>query len=108
MRIDKLEPLLYKLYNAGKVNRHRKSILILGPPGTGKSLTVYRLAQRIAKNLGKKFVDYNDDLAQEILANPEEYFVYVDFLLNQCEPSDLIGIPRRGLGNFLFLVSGER
>lgn len=33
VRIDKLMPFLLKLYNAGKVNRHRRSVLVLGPPG---------------------------------------------------------------------------
>jgi len=86
--------MLEKLYALGAVNRHRKSILLLGPPGCGKSTSVYEFAERTAKKLGKEFVDYNDDIALELLKEPERYFVLCDFTLTEAEPADLLGIPR--------------
>lgn len=94
MRISDLESYLAKVYKAGYGNRGRVSVLLLGAPGIGKSITCYSLAQRLAKALNKEFLDYNDDEAQKVLAEPDKYFVFVDFRLTECEPSDLLGIPK--------------
>ena len=104
MKIDRLEKFLYEIYMAGQRRLDsgpaeagwagRKSVLVLGPPGVGKSLTAYSLGRRIAKTLGKTFIDYSDDVAERILSEPDKYFVFVDLRLTECEPSDLIGIPR--------------
>ena len=88
--VDKLVKLTEKLYIKGD----RKSELWLGPPGIGKSDVVRQLAMRLAEINGKKFVEYNDDIAFEILNEPDKYFVLVDLRLTEVEPSDLIGIPR--------------
>jgi len=102
MRISDLESYLAKVYKAGYGNRGRVSLLLLGAPGIGKSLTCYALAQRIAKSLGKEFLDYNDDEAGKVLAEPDKYFVFVDFRLTECEPSDLLGIPKETDGAVRF------
>jgi len=94
MRVSELEPFLARLYRAGAANRQRLSVLCLGPPGVGKSMTVYALAQRLAREAGKEFVDYSDDVAEDCLRQPDKYFVLCDLRLTECEPSDLIGIPR--------------
>lgn len=60
----------------------------------GKSLTAYALSHRLATNLDKQFVDYDDDIAGEILTNPTDYFTFIDLRLTECEPSDLTGIPK--------------
>ncbi len=70
------------------------SVLLLGPPGIGKSEGVEEAAREIAKELGKEFIDYDESIAQEILSNPDKYFVFVDFRLTEVEPTDLIGYPR--------------
>jgi DNA polymerase III delta prime subunit len=70
------------------------SLLLLGPPGIGKSTVVFETAKRLAKELEKEFIDYDDSLAKEILRDPKRYFLYVDFNLNDTEPSDLTGIPK--------------
>jgi len=103
MNVSKLEDYLLRLYKAGAINHSRQAVLLLGPPGIGKSMTCWSLAKRIAKSLNKEFIDYNDDEAPNILAEPERYFVFVDFRLTECEPSDLLGIPRDVDGSSRYL-----
>ncbi|MCS7118273.1 MAG: hypothetical protein NZ957_05770 [Thaumarchaeota archaeon] len=66
-----------------------RSILILGPPGIGKSESVRDFAVEEAERMGLKFFMYDDtaDIG-------EDAYVYVDLRLTEMEPSDLIGIPR--------------
>lgn len=70
------------------------SVLFLGPPGIGKTEGVYQSAREIAESLGKEFVLFDDSRFEEIMANPDDYFVLVEFILTQCEPYDLMGAPR--------------
>lgn len=101
LKIAKLESYLSALYKAGR-NNGRFSVLILGAPGIGKSYSVRSVAQKIAQSLGKTFVDYSDNVADEILADPSKYFAYIDFRLTECEPSDLLGIPINEDGHVRF------
>ena len=95
MRTEELKPFVVKYYLAGTVtNGYRPSIMIYGPPGIGKSVSIREASEELAKRLGKMFVDYNDDIAHEILSEPDKYFVFNDLRLTEMEPSDLIGIPR--------------
>ncbi|MBU4532300.1 MAG: ATP-binding protein [Firmicutes bacterium] len=76
----------------------KRSILLLGPPGIGKSVLVREIAQEIARDQGRVFLEYKRqhiagiDLEQ-VFANPERYFVYVDLRLTEAEPVDLMGRP---------------
>jgi len=81
LKVSKLENYLLRLYKAGAINHTRQAVLLLGPPGIGKSMTCWSLAKRLAKLLNKEFIDYNDDEAPRILAEPDRYFVFVDFRL---------------------------
>ena len=103
MRIGDLKQKLIKIYRAGMIERYRPAVLILGKPGIGKSYTVYEMARELAKMMNREFIDYSDDVAETILANPERYFVFVDFRLTEVEPSDLIGIPRQVNGCVKYL-----
>ncbi|MGC8936545.1 MAG: hypothetical protein ACP5KV_04180 [Candidatus Methanomethylicaceae archaeon] len=102
MKVSKLENYLLQIYKTGAINHMRPAVLLLGPPGIGKSMTCWSLAKRIAESMGKQFIDYNDDEAQKILAEPERYFVFNDFRLTEVEPSDLIGVPRETDGSTRF------
>ena len=82
------------LYEKG----HRESILLLGPAGVGKSVMVKELAEELAEEQNREFIDYSDDVLDEILRNPDKYFVYCDIRLTEVEPADLIGIPREHNG----------
>lgn len=94
----------------------RSSILLLGGVGIGKSEGCRQVAQRIAEHEGKRFVEYDDDWARAFLADVEKeakeqegetyiekarktskaqsVFVFKDLRLTDCEPTDLLGIPR--------------
>lgn len=92
MRISALEDYLYKLYIRGNIEgMGRPSVLILGAPGVGKSTCVDAAANRIAKALKRQYVKYSDDIAGELLAEPDKYFPLVDFRLKEAEPWDLLG-----------------
>lgn len=90
IKVGELKKLLKRAYLTGD----RDSKLILGAPGIGKSEMLKELAAELAKELGKEFVEYDDSVADTILARPEDYFVLVDVRLTEVEPSDLIGLPR--------------
>lgn len=94
MKVGELSDYLIKLYKVGAINHQRPSILLLGPPGIGKTMSCWYLGERLASMLHREFIDYNDDVAFKILSDPEKYFVFTDFRLTECEPSDLLGIPR--------------
>ena len=79
MRVGKLKNKLIELYESDP----QTAVLLLGAPGIGKSETVREVAQEIAKREGKKFVEYSDDVAYEILQQPEKYFLLVDFRLSE-------------------------
>jgi len=72
------------------------SVLLLGPPGVGKSRTIWEFAEEEALRLGREFVDYDDDdeLYLKVVKSPERYYVFLDFRLSECEPSDFLGVPR--------------
>jgi hypothetical protein len=93
MRANEVKRFLSELYNAQKGGL-RSSVLLLGGPGIGKSTAVREWAEEEAGRMGKKFVDYSDDLADEILANPDRYFIFHNLPLVGCEPTDLVGHPR--------------
>lgn len=95
LNIDKFGPYIVEHYMKGaKIPGERTSILGLGEPGIGKSKSVEDAAREISKRLGKKFIDYSDDVFDEIMEKPDDYFVYIDLRLTECEPSDLCGIPQ--------------
>jgi len=90
IEIVELKDLIKRLYNVGD----RTSVIILGEPGIGKSEIVKQLAKEIASESGKEFIEYTDDIADEVMKEPDRYFIFCDIRLTEVEPADLIGIPR--------------
>jgi hypothetical protein len=93
MKVKKLKSYISKLYQAGQ-NNGRPTLCLLGGAGIGKSLNILEAGKEIATKLKKEFVIYSDDIAEQLLQEPDKYFVFTDFRLTECEPSDLAGIPR--------------
>ncbi|MEM2233745.1 MAG: AAA family ATPase [Nitrososphaerota archaeon] len=73
-----------------------QSVLLIGPPGVGKSRAVREFAEAEAAALGREFVDYDDDDETyiRVTKDPEKYYVFLDLRLSECEPTDFLGVPR--------------
>ena len=82
---------------------YKKSLLIFGDPGIGKSSKVVQYGQRAAKEKGKEFInwrnapqDRKDAVLAEILNERNaisKYFIIWDLRGIQLQPEDLQGIP---------------
>jgi len=95
LRVPALRGFLVDYYLAHLThNLEPKTLLLLGPPGIGKSTAVREAGELIARSLGREFIVYSDNVAERILSSPSKYFVFVDLRLTEVEPTDLIGIPR--------------
>lgn len=101
IKINEVCNYLVKLYKAS--NLSKMTAMLIGMPGIGKSETCNDAGNIIAKNLGKEFIVYSDQIAEKVLAEPDKYFVFVDLRLTECEPSDLSGIPERVDGAVRFV-----
>lgn len=97
--ISKILGLLEKLYLSYRANGERMpSVLLLGKPGVGKTEGVLQLGQRLAKRLGKEFVDFSKITKEkfvEVVKEPERFFVVIGFAATHAEPTDFSGYPVR-------------
>lgn len=85
-----LEYLLKRAYNT------KRPLFVWGAPGIGKSETVRKVAEELAKKQNRQFVDWNalsKEEKMEVINNPEKYFILVDARFSQMDPSDLRGLP---------------
>lgn len=72
-------------------------LFVGGPPGIGKSEIPRDVFKQIADKKGLKFVLWSNttrEEKQEMLDNPEKYFVMCDQRLSQMDTTDLRGIPK--------------
>lgn len=74
----------------------KESFLLIGDPGVGKSSIFKQVGRRIAEEKGKEFVEYfdlNDSERDQLIQNPEPFFIYVDLRLAEMDRSDVVGVP---------------
>jgi MoxR-like ATPase len=70
-------------------------VLLIGPPGIGKTEVVKQKAREEAERLGRKFVDLReapDEVIEDILRNPDKYYVFYRVVATHIFPED-IGYP---------------
>nr|MDO8063456.1 AAA family ATPase [Candidatus Freyrarchaeum guaymaensis] len=71
-------------------------VLLLGPPGVGKSETVRRVADLLAEGMRLELVEYDGrDVEGDV-------FLFYDLRLTEVEPSELIGVPREENGYMVY------
>jgi energy-coupling factor transporter ATP-binding protein EcfA2 len=73
-----------------------QAVLILGPPGCGKSTAVREFAEKEAEKIGREFLEYDDDdeVFIKVTKAPEKYYLFLDIRLSETEPTDFLGVPR--------------
>jgi hypothetical protein len=72
------------------------SLNIQGTVGIGKSIGVFEKAKQLAKAEGREFIDWNRSngkIKDQVVENPEKYFIFFDNRLSQYDATDLKGIP---------------
>jgi len=81
-----------------------KGVVILGPPGIGKTENVIRHALLEAKKLGKEPIVTNEarakmtmdeytELIKDVIKNPKKYYVVTVVPFGATMPDDLLGVP---------------
>jgi MoxR-like ATPase len=107
MKIGQLKHYIKRHYFSKQRGERRYGLLVLGAPGVGKSTAIEEAGREIAKQLGKTFIKvvvrWSSKLGkfvinkegeweiEKVLADAESFFVFTDFRLSTCEPSDLSG-----------------
>jgi hypothetical protein len=88
---------LIKAYYKTKTLRGKKlPLIIYGTFGVGKSTLIRDKAKEIAEKKSKELIEWNEitrDRKDEIVANPEKFFVLIDVRLSEFDSSDVKGLP---------------
>ena len=66
------------------------SIVLLGPPGVGKTTVIRQIARELAKERGLEFAEYPRD-KEMVKSNPEKVFVFYPIPLTTRDVVELTG-----------------
>jgi hypothetical protein len=72
------------------------ALFVYGRFGIGKSDTVQFVANQIAEQKGRKFVNWNklsEEEKKQVFDNPKDYFTLIDIRLSEYDSSDIKGLP---------------
>ena len=87
-----------------------QSILLIGPPGIGKTEVIEQFAIQEAKNEGRIFINFHEvknriDVILDIINYPDRYYIYVDLVVTTLNPEDLLGYPKvHNVNGFTFFT----
>lgn len=73
-----------------------ESLLVYGDPGIGKSWAVRKFGMSKAEEAGLPFADIfklKSEQLNQVIANPNDYFIYLEVSVAQMAPADFMGIP---------------
>ncbi|MEM1801318.1 MAG: ATP-binding protein [Desulfurococcaceae archaeon] len=94
---NEVAELIKKTYKYQEVTGERVTVILLGPPGVGKTVTVRKVAETIARESGRKFMELGTEDVENI--DVENSFLFLAFSILHADPVDFMGIPRPGNGN---------
>ena len=97
VNLDNVEEDLVRFYKLRlEVKLPIDAVLLVGGIGIGKTETVIRVAKKIASLLNRKYVEWNGSQKQveELLSNPDKYFLFIDFPSSTIDAIDLSGALR--------------
>ncbi len=94
----------------------KNTVLLLGPPGIGKTENVKEFAIEDARDKGyteifnghfdnskKYFIEYDDKYFDLINDHRENFYVFMDIRMVEYEPTDVSGIPQKNENYFKYL-----
>lgn len=96
--VTKVAQFVKKTYLAMQEEDGPLAVLLLGPPGVGKTVAVKDVASELAEALGRRFIEFGRIVRrsdfEEVAQNAEKYFVLINVAVTHLEPADLAGYPR--------------
>ena len=118
MRVEELTDYIVRHYFSEARKFRQYGLLFLGAPGIGKSESVERAGRVIASKLEREFIKVvvrwspkhrefiinttGEHRIDDVLSDPDRFFVFTDFRLSTTEPTDITGIPSRRRGITFF------
>lgn len=78
------------------LNAAHKPLMFFGTYGIGKSEMIFQWSAEQAKRESRTFLDWNrstQEMQDDALAHPEQYYVFIDIRISQLDAGDLRGIP---------------